>query len=97
LPPGACERCAGASAPGTDEPAPWAIRGADLLAWFPQRRPVPGRRLTILPAAAAAGVHPETVRRAIQARHLAATMEGGRWLIAPADLAAWRPRPYRKP
>lgn len=51
------------------------------------------RRLTVHEAAATAGCHPETIRRAIRRKELLATREptkrGRGFVILAADLAAW--------
>lgn len=54
----------------------------------------PDARLTVREAAAAAGVHPATIRRAIVAGDLQAERVGQKLIrIRPETLEAWRARP----
>jgi excisionase family DNA binding protein len=48
-----------------------------------------GEMLTVPEAAAAKGVHPHSVRRAIKAQRLKALRKGNYWLIDRADLERW--------
>jgi excisionase family DNA binding protein len=76
--------------PATKDGGRWAIRGADLLAWTPLRRPPPPGMLTVPEVARLAGVTTSTLWRDIRRGALPAAWAGGRWLIDPKDLAAWR-------
>jgi excisionase family DNA binding protein len=71
----------------------WAIQGADLLAWTPQRQELPFAtdKMSLSQAASEAGLQQQgSVLRAIQAGRLRASVVDGRWVIDADDLAAWR-------